>query len=192
MRQTIRETFDEHLRVVAAAADELAPDLERLIELAIATLEGGGKILACGNGGSAADAQHLVAEIVCRFRHDRRALPAVTLAGDMSSVTAIANDLGYDRIFSRQLEALGREGDLLVAISTSGNSPNVLEAARTAAALGCRVAALTGDHGGQLADLADVCLRAPSGVVARIQEVHELCIHLLAGAIEDAHTGEPE
>jgi D-sedoheptulose 7-phosphate isomerase len=190
--ESIHDTFDEHLRVLATAAEKLAPVLEQTIELALASLEGGGKLLVCGNGGSAADAQHLVAEVVCRFRHNRRALPAIALAADMSSMTAIANDFGYDRVFARQVEALGQEGDLLIAISTSGNSANVIEAAETAASIGCRVAAFTGESGGRLAEIADVCVRAPSNVVARIQEVHEVCVHLLAGVIEDHLIGGQE
>jgi D-sedoheptulose 7-phosphate isomerase len=181
----IRETFAGHLQVAAAAAESLPEVLDRVVGVASACLRAGGKLLVCGNGGSAADAQHLAAELVCRFRADRGAIPAIALTTDSSALTAIANDYGYDRVFARQVEALARRGDVLVAISTSGNSANVVEAARQAHAVGCTVIAMTGSAGGRLAAEADVLVAAPSEEVARIQEVHELCIHILAGALED-------
>jgi D-sedoheptulose 7-phosphate isomerase len=171
---------------MAEAAELLPPVLERVVETADACLRSGGKILVCGNGGSAADAQHLAAELVCRFRHDRAAIPAVALTTDTSALTAIANDYGFERVFARQVEALARPGDLLVAISTSGNSPNVIEAAREARAAGCQVVGLTGRSGGALAEHVDLLVAAPSETVARIQEVHEFSIHVLAQAMEEA------
>ena len=170
--------------MVARAADELPPVIGRIVALAHECLRGGHKILACGNGGSAADAQHLVAELVGRFREERRALAGIALSADSATLTALGNDYGYAHVFARQVEALARAGDLLFAISTSGNSANVVQAARTARALGCKVVALTGAHGGQLADHADVVLRAPSAVVERIQEMHTLCIHAFAAALD--------
>ncbi|HSY05353.1 MAG TPA: SIS domain-containing protein [Steroidobacteraceae bacterium] len=181
---SIHDVFAEHAAVVARAADELPPLIERIVTLAHDCLRGGHKILACGNGGSAADAQHLVAELVGRFREERRALPGIALTADSATLTALGNDYGYAQVFARQVEALARPGDLLFAISTSGNSANVVQAARTARALGCKVAALTGAHGGQLADHADVVLRAPSAVVERIQEMHTLCIHAIADSLD--------
>jgi D-sedoheptulose 7-phosphate isomerase len=184
----IRDQFNEHRQVVETAAEVLPEVLERVVEAASSCLRSGGRILVCGNGGSAADAQHLAAELVCRFRHHRRALPAMALTTDGSTLTAIANDYGYERVFARQVEALAREGDLLVAISTSGNSDNVIEAARQARTAGCGVVALTGRSGGRLAELADLLVAAPSDTVARIQEVHELCIHVIAEALEETVT----
>ncbi len=147
---SIHEVFAEHAAVAARAAQELPPVLERIVAAAHECLRGGHKILACGNGGSAAEAQHLVAELVGRFREERRALPAIALTADTATLTAIGNDYGYERVFARQLEALGRAGDLLFAISTSGNSANVVRAAQAARSLGCTVVAITGEQGGQL------------------------------------------
>ena len=182
----IRQTFDETARVLAASAEHLPGRLEETVELLLGCLDAGGTILVCGNGGSAADAQHLAAELVCRVRRDRRALPSVALTTDTSTLTAIGNDYGFERIFSRQIEALAREGDVLVAITTSGDSANVIEAARTARERGCRVVAMTGEGGGRLAEHTDLLLDVPSTVVSRIQEIHAVCIHILAEAVEDA------
>lgn len=184
----ILSIFDEHNAVMRDAAG-LAPLLEEAAELMQACLASGHKVLACGNGGSAAAAQHFVAELVCRFRDDRRALAGVALTADTMTMTAIGNDYGYNRIFARQVEALGARGDVLVALSTSGNSANVVEAAKVARRMGCTVIALTGMDGGVLASLADLPLKAPSRVVARIQEVHDVCIHALAEAIEEQARG---
>lgn len=181
---TIQAIFAEHDAVMRESAARLAQPLGQAITALQRCLASGGKVLACGNGGSAASAQHFVAELVCRFRDDRRALAGVALSADAMTMTAIGNDYGYDRIFARQVEALAARGDVLVALSTSGNSPNVVEAARIARAMDCTVVALTGMDGGALAPLADIALRVPSRVVARIQEVHDVCIHALAEAIE--------
>src|SRR5580658_1591778 len=180
----IHKVFAEHAAVAARAAQELPPVIARTVTAVHECLRGGHKILACGNGGSAADAQHLVAELVGRFREERRALPAIALTADAATLTALGNDYGYERIFARQIEALAKGGDLLFAISTSGNSPNVVQAAQTARGLGCTVVALTGAHGGQLAAHADLLLQAPSTVVARVQEMHTLCIHAIAEALD--------
>lgn len=182
---SIPEIFADHAAVAARAALELPPLLERIVAVLYECLRSGGKILACGNGGSAADAQHLVAELVGRFREERRALPALTLTADAATLTALGNDYGFERVFARQVEALARRGDVLIAISTSGNSPNVLKASQAARTLGCTVIALTGAHGGQLAAHADLLLKAPSGTVARIQEVHSLCIHVICEALDE-------
>ncbi len=187
---TIQHVFAEHAEVVRAASATLPSALEDAAQALQKCLAHGKKILACGNGGSAAAAQHFVAELVCRFRVDRRALAAIALTADMATLTAIGNDYGYSRTFARQVEALARKGDMLLAISTSGNSANVVEAARTARAAGCMVIALTGAEGGELAAHADIVVRAPSKVVARIQEVHDICIHALAEALEE-HTSRP-
>ncbi|MES1926103.1 phosphoheptose isomerase [Salinisphaera sp. T31B1] len=157
-------------------------------DLMLACLADGGKILSCGNGGSAGDAQHFSSELINRFERERRALAAVALTTESSTLTAIANDYDYDRLFSRQVEALGRTGDVLLAISTSGNSANVAAAVETAHRLDMRVIALTGRDGGviggQLAST-DIELRAAADSTARIQEMHLLLIHCLCRLIED-------
>jgi len=181
---TIAEVFADHSAVTARAALELPPVLERAVTTMHEVLRAGGKILACGNGGSAADAQHLSAELVGRFREERQALPAIALTADTALLTALGNDYGYERVFARQVEGLAQRGDVLMAFSTSGNSPNVVQAAQTARRLGCTVVAFTGARGGELASHADVLLKAPSNTVARIQEVHTLCIHVLCESLD--------
>jgi D-sedoheptulose 7-phosphate isomerase len=182
----ISDVFAEHTRVMARAARELPDTLERVVGAVDDCLRGGRKIFACGNGGSAADAQHLVAELIGRFHHERRALAAIALTGDAATLTALSNDYGYERVFARQLEGLAKEGDLLFAISTSGNSPNVIQAAQTARDLGCGVVAMTGERESTLAALATpgLLIRAPSTVTARIQEVHALSIHAIAHSLD--------
>jgi phosphoheptose isomerase len=182
---TIPETFADHSAVATRAALELPPMLERIVGTVYECLRAGGKLLACGNGGSAADAQHVVAELVGRFRDERRALAAIALTGDSATLTALGNDYGFERVFARQVEALARPGDVLLAISTSGNSPNVLQAAQAARSLGCTVIALTGARGGELAGQTDLVIKAPSNTVARIQEVHSLCIHAICEALDE-------
>jgi D-sedoheptulose 7-phosphate isomerase len=180
----VHEVFAEHAAVVARAAQELPPLLERIAAAMHECLRRGGRILACGNGGSAADAQHMVAELVGRFREERRALAAIALTADAATLTALGNDYGYEWVFARQVEALAQPGDLLFALSTSGNSRNVVLAAQTARSRGCTVVALTGEGGGQLAAHADLLLCAPSSVVARIQELHTLCIHAMVEGLD--------
>jgi D-sedoheptulose 7-phosphate isomerase len=181
---SIEGVFAEHAQVASQAAAELPRVLQTVAESMNRCLRAGHKILACGNGGSAADAQHLVAELVGRFRDERRALAAIALTADTAILTAVGNDYGYERVFARQVEALARSGDLLFAISTSGSSPNVVAAAQAARALGCTVVALTGSGGGRLAQHADLLIAAPSQVTARIQEVHSLCIHAVADTLD--------
>src|SRR5262252_6238034 len=181
---TISEVFADHSAVAARAALELPAVLERAVASLHQCLRAGGKILACGNGGSAADAQHVVAELVGRFREERRALPAIALTADTAILTAVGNDYGFELVFARQVEALARRGDVLLAISTSGNSANVLQAVHSARRLGCTVVAFTGARGGALAGETDLLLRAPSDTVARIQEVHSLCLHVICEALD--------
>ncbi len=153
-------------------------------ELFAASLASGGKALTCGNGGSLCDAQHFAEELSGRYRHDRRALAAIALT-EASHMTCVANDFGFEFVFSRFVEALGRPGDVLLAISTSGNSPNILRAAEAARAAGLKVVSLTGKDGGQLASLSDVEIRVPHfGYADRIQEVHIKVIHILIMLIE--------
>jgi D-sedoheptulose 7-phosphate isomerase len=149
-------------------------------------LQAGGKLIAFGNGGSAADAQHIAAEFVGRYRVERKALAAIALTTDSSALTAIGNDFGFEEIFSRQLEAIGKPGDVALAISTSGNSPNVLRALETAKKLGMSTIGLSGRSGGKMRACAAVCLCVPSDSVPRIQEAHTLIIHILSGIVENA------
>lgn len=151
------------------------------------TVQQGGKILSCGNGGSAGDAQHFSSEMLNRFEQERRGLPAIALTTDTSTLTSIANDYSYERVFARQIEALGRPGDVLLAISTSGNSANVNRAVETAHGCGMRVIALSGKHGGNMKDLlqdGDVELRVPADSTARIQETHLLLIHCICDLVD--------
>lgn len=182
---TIIEAFDEHAQVMAQAALMLPPILEHVASELHACFQRGGKLLVCGNGGSASDSEHLVAELVGRYKDERRALPALALsAGGTATLTAVSNDYGYQSVFARQVDALAQAGDLLFAISTSGNSPNVLSAVTAARARGCGVVAFTGKSGGKLGALADRHIAAPSQVTARIQEVHGLCIHIICEALD--------
>lgn len=168
-------------------ADEgLLHQLQRAAEACIESLRSGGRILFMGNGGSAADAQHLAAELVSRFAYDRPGLPGLALTTDTSILTAVGNDYGYRDVFKRQVEAHGRRGDVLVALSTSGKSPNVLEGLRAARPLGIITIALTGAGGADLPSLSDICLCVPSTSTARIQECHILFGHILCGLVEAA------
>jgi D-sedoheptulose 7-phosphate isomerase len=167
-----------------AADTALCAATAQATEMSIAALRAGRKLLFCGNGGSAADAQHWAGELVSRFHYDRPGLPAIALTTDSSILTAIGNDYGYDRVFARQVEALGVSGDVLVAISTSGNSPNVIAAIEAARARGLATIGFTGEGGGRMAALCDVCIRIPSTSTPRIQEGHEVLGHALCALIE--------
>ena len=186
IQQVIRGEFDKALANMQAlsADDALHLQLEQAVALCIDALRNGRKLLFCGNGGSAADAQHWAGELVSRFYYDRPGLAAIALTTDSSILTAIGNDYGYDYTFARQVEALGRTGDVLVAISTSGNSPNIIRAAEAARARGVAVVGFTGEGGGKLAPLSDICFRVPSTETPRIQEGHEFIGHLLCALVE--------
>ena len=181
----IKDEIREHLEVVGALNDELLAHLEEAIERSVASLKKGGKLLFCGNGGSAADAQHLAAEFVVRFQKERAALAAIALTTDASALTAAGNDYAFEEVFSRQVEALGREGDILFAISTSGTSANVVRAAEAARSKGVQVVSITGAKESPLGKLADIKLRMPSTKTSRIQECYFLLGHILCGQIED-------
>ena len=184
MHELIKSTLEDHRQVVAKMA-ALESEIASAGELCGKALAQGQRIYLCGNGGSAADAQHIAAELIGRFVNHRRALPAIALTTDTSALTAIGNDYGYDEVFSRQVEGLCREGDVLIAISTSGNSDNVLKAVDAAHLEGASVIGLSGKSGGALDAKCDVSLVVPSDVTARIQEMHIVIGHLICALVEE-------
>ena len=163
--------------------------LEKISRELLKALKAGHKILLCGNGGSAADSQHIAAEFIARFKRERRSLPAIALTTDTSILTALANDYDYSRVFSRQVEGLGSKGDVLIALSTSGNSKNVLEAVRQAKDQGLCTIGFTGASGGALKGLADICFCAGSPKTPHIQEVHITALHAVSEVVEDVLFG---
>ncbi|WP_299546138.1 D-sedoheptulose 7-phosphate isomerase [uncultured Helicobacter sp.] len=186
MQQIILEEIKAHLQS-AQKLESLVPNLEIAAQMLIDTLKGGGKILLCGNGGSAADAQHIAAELTGRYKKERQGLSAIALTTDTSALTAIGNDYGYDYVFSRQCEALANPKDLLWGISTSGNSKNVLNALDRARQIGCKTLGFSGRDGGAMQNLCDVLLISPSNDTPRIQEIHILMGHILCDLIEKSY-----
>lgn len=182
--RSIRESITTKERLLDSAETVMA--IVRVSERLIESFLAGRKVLLFGNGGSAADAQHIAAEFVGRFAFDRPALPALALSVNTSSVTAIGNDYGFDAVFSRQIEALGSRGDVAIGISTSGNSQNVFRALSVAKKMGLHSVALSGGDGGRLKDAADLCICAPSNKTPRIQECHILIGHIVAQLVEEA------
>lgn len=174
----------EHRKVADAVQKELAAPFAAMRALWSKTIRGGGKILFFGNGGSAGDSQHLATELAIRYSRDRKAIAAIALTTDSSALTAAGNDLGFERIFARQIEAIGRPGDLALGITTSGRSPNVLVALKTARGMGIATAGLTGAGPHQLAELCDCLIAVPSTVTARIQEMHITLGQMLCAALE--------
>lgn len=183
MESWVSNYLASHRSAIDGLADS-ASNIADAAKLCVDALRRGNKLLICGNGGSAADAQHLAAELVGRFVNDRKALPAIALTTDTSALTAIANDYGYDSVFSRQVAALAQSGDVLLAISTSGHSANVLAACEQARSMDCRVLALSGRDGGALTAMSDVAVVAPSSETAHIQECHIVVVHMLCALIE--------
>ncbi len=179
----LRAEWDEHLRVANDAA-VLLPEAERLADRLCVALAAGGKLLTFGNGGSAADAQHFAGELLGRFRDTRRPLPAMALSSDPSVVTCIANDFSYDDLFARQVEALAAPGDVVIGITTSGRSPNVVNGLRAARQAGALAVAWTGADPGPAGEAAEVVLAVPSTTTARVQEVHTLLMHTICVAID--------
>ena len=191
--QRIQQHFEDSAQVKLAALAAMAAPIEAAARRMVHSLAAGGKVMACGNGGSAADSQHFAAELLNRFEMERPPLAGIALTTDTSTLTSIANDYRYEDVFAKQVRALGKPGDVLLAISTSGNSPNVIEAIRAAQAHGIAVAALTGKQGGAIAALLgphDIHLCVPAERTARIQEVHLLTIHCLCDAIDALILGE--
>jgi len=185
VKHRVEEIFRRSIEAKTASLEcvpEMVADAARLI---VDSLRAGGKVLTCGNGGSAADAQHMAGEMVVRYARERKPFPAVALTTDTSVITAQANDESFHTVFSRQVEALGRAGDVLVAISTSGSSPDVIEAARSARRLKMKVVGLTGEKGNELARLSDVPVTVPETSTPRIQEVHITVVHALCELIEE-------
>lgn len=181
----IKKVVEDHI-VVAAQVGAMEEEMIQMAQMMIAALKNGNKVLLFGNGGSAGDAQHIAAELTGRFVKERRGLPGIALTTDSSALTAIGNDYGYDRVFSRQVEALGVKGDVLVGISTSGNSVNVLEALKLGREIGCATLGLSGRDGGKMNDVCDINLVIPSSVTARIQEMHIMVGHILCELIDEA------
>ncbi len=193
MQDRIIGHFGTSIETKASAAEVLPPYIERAAQMMVNTLLNGGKILTCGNGGSAGDAQHFSSELLNRFERERPSLPAIALTTDSSTITSIANDYNYAEVFSKQIRALGNPGDVLLAISTSGNSANVVQAIQAAHEREMTVVALSGKDGGNMVSLLtvdDVEIRVPSQVTARIQEVHLVVIHCLCDLIDCSLFGE--
>jgi D-sedoheptulose 7-phosphate isomerase len=183
--QLFAKSLQEHLRVVRQLESSL-PLLQTMADTMIRALRKGNTVFWCGNGGSAADAQHMAAELIGRFRRERKGLASIALTTDTSILTALANDYGYECVFARQLEALCSAGDVVIGISTSGNSPNVCSAFAKAHELGAYTIALTGASGGKMISLANACFAAPSTETARIQECHSLACHMICDWVEQA------
>jgi D-sedoheptulose 7-phosphate isomerase len=192
MEDIFTKSLAEHRAVFDCLIAGEMPNIKKCAELIWNALSTGKKVLLCGNGGSAADAQHIAAEFVGRYETERRALPSVALTTDTSALTALGNDYGYERVFARQVEALANKDDVLIGISTSGNSPNVLAALEKAREIGCVNIGMTGAKGGKMIDLCDAVLRVPSERTARIQEAHITVAHIWCEYIDAQVKSEDE
>jgi D-sedoheptulose 7-phosphate isomerase len=195
LAERIQQQFQDSAQAKLAAATAMTSPIEAAVRKMVVCLKAGGKVMACGNGGSAADSQHFAAELLNRFEKERPPLAAMALTTDTSTLTSIANDYRFEDVFAKQIQALGRAGDMLLAISTSGNSPNVIEAIHAAHARGVSVVALTGRSGGKIATLLgadDSHLCVPAERTARIQEIHLLTIHCLCDGIDALILGETQ
>lgn len=181
------EELYEHRNLIQKVIENLSGDIETACRVMVSALKDGKKVLIAGNGGSAADAQHIAAELSGRFVKERKALPGIALTVDTSALTAIANDYGYHHVFSRQVEALAQPGDLFIGISTSGNSQGILNAFETATKIGCKTLGLSGRDGGKMNGICDLNIVVPSDVTARIQEMHILIGHIMCKAVDDAY-----
>ncbi|MDB4903295.1 MAG: gmhA1 [Mucilaginibacter sp.] len=179
------EELKDHQELIQKVIDLLITDIETGCEIITEVIKNGNKVLLAGNGGSAADAQHIAAELSGRFVKERKALPGIALTTDTSALTAIANDYGYNHVFSRQVEALAQPGDLFIGISTSGNSQGILNAFESAKNIGCKTLGLSGRDGGKMNGICDLNIIIPANVTARIQEMHILIGHILCKAVDD-------
>ena len=186
MRSIIKSEFSEHLKTAQATLEYITTPLEIAANLCIDTLKNGGKILIFGNGGSAADAQHIAAELVGRYKVERKGLPAIALTTDTSALTSIGNDYGYARVFDRQVEALSNKGDVVIGISTGGSSGNVISALKLAKGMGCKTIGLSGRDGGEMNDVCNVNLVVPAEDTPRIQEMHIVIGHTICHLIDQA------
>jgi len=184
MKSIVYDELNSHLKIIHAVMNAMQDDIVKAASMSVETLKRGNKIMFCGNGGSAADAQHIAAELVGRYKTERRGLPGIALTTDTSILTAIGNDYGYERIFDRQIESIAQEGDLLIGISTSGNSPNVVNALKLAKQLGCLIIGFTGRDGGLMTEFCDLNLVVPSDNTPRIQEMHILIGHTICQIID--------
>lgn len=184
LRHDIAETLRDSARTKTTIAKTQTAIIERIVRCIIESYKTGGKVVLLGNGGSAADAQHIASELVGRFMTDRQALSAISLATNSSIVTALANDYGYETVFSRQVEALVNKKDVVIGISTSGNSPSVIEAIQRARSMGAKTVGMTGGNGGQLAEVAELVWIAPSNITPRIQEAHITVGHIICELVE--------
>jgi D-sedoheptulose 7-phosphate isomerase len=187
MNKLVTEELQDHQNIIQKVIDSLTSDIQAACQLIITTLKSGNKVLLAGNGGSAADAQHIAAELSGRFVKERKALPGIALTTDTSAITSIANDYGYEYVFSRQLEALALPGDLFIGLSTSGNSQGILNALKSAKKLNCKTLGLSGRNGGKMNGLCDLNLIVPSETTARIQEMHILIGHILCKAVDNEY-----
>ena len=186
MREDIVKRIEENIGVKKSILNDahLIDTIERAATAVVNAIKNGNKIIFCGNGGSAADSQHLAAELIGKFYFNRRSLPAVSLTVNTSIITAIGNDFGFEKVFARQLEGIGKVGDVLIGLSTSGNSENVVEVFRLAKELGISTVAFTGESGGILRDLADILINVPSNDTPRIQEAHIMVGHIICELVE--------
>ena len=185
MLTTIKNEFQSHLETINNVINTMEVDLEIASITIVNALQNGNKILLCGNGGSAADAQHIAAELTGRYKTERRGLPGIALTTDTSALTAIGNDYGYDRIFDRQVESLACDGDVVIGISTSGNSANVINALNVAKEMGCQTIGFSGRDGGAMNKVCDINLIVPSDNTPRIQEIHILLGHTICQIIDN-------
>ena len=184
MNIDIKDIVNDHILTANNLLD-LSDVIEEICSLSLKTIQNGNTILLCGNGGSASDSIHISSELVGKFEKNRKAIPSISLSSNISNLTAIANDFGFEHIFSRQIEAIGKKGDLLIAISTSGNSQNILNAINCAKLNGLTVVAMTGKDGGKINEIDCITLKAPSSNVARVQEMHILVGHIISKYIEE-------
>ena len=184
-KDKITKIIDEISKNFSELSSNCADDIDAAAQSIVYSIQSGGKVMFCGNGGSAADSQHLAAELIGRYRNDRKALPGLALTTDTSSITAIANDYSYKKIFSRQIEGLGKENDILYAISTSGRSENIIEAINAAKKLNIRTIGITGSDGGDMSNICDILVKVPASMPDRIQEMHIVIGQIICDIVEE-------